>query len=490
MMSLLSSIVRVSATAVPAALIPVALLAQTLPDPAARRVAVERTLLPAVLIEGRPFMGWSIQERMERYRVPAVSVAVIRGGVIDWTAAYGVLGVSARQPVTTTTLFQAGSLSKPVAAAVALRLVESGVLSLDHDVNAELRSWRIPQNEYTAGRSVTLRALLSHTAGVTVSSFPGYVQGSQLPSLHQVMDGEAPATTPPIRIDRAPGSGLRYSGGGYQIVQQLTEDLLGKPFAQVADDLVLTPLRMQRSTFASIPPAGFGHDIAAGHRFDGIGVRGGWHLYPEQAAASLWSTPADLARFMIGVMKAYTGSDTRLMNMMLAGEMLTPVSGTMGLGFGVHGTGEALHVDHAGWNQGYRTYVLGYPVTGDGIVVMTNSDAGNELIAEIVRSVARVYRWPDFAPPTRPVAALDSATLNSYAGTFRVESNDLTISVVAVHDHLVVMTPRGSWYAFHPASRSEFFAIEDGGTLQFYGSAEGITALRLWGMTARRTASD
>ncbi len=172
--------------------------------------------------------------------------------------------------------FQAGSVSKAVAAFAALELVASGDLHLDEDVNERLVSWRLP-----GGDGVTLRRLLSHTAGLGVGFFPGYEGNAELPSLVQVLDDAPPATTGPVRVEAPPGAGFSYSGGGYVLVQVLLEDVCGMPFVDLARELVFEPLGMTRSTFEQ--------------------RLGAWHRYPEQAAAGLWTTAEDLARFVIAV---------------------------------------------------------------------------------------------------------------------------------------------------------------------------------------------
>jgi CubicO group peptidase (beta-lactamase class C family) len=463
-------------------------VAQTADDAAYRRQAVERSLVPAILVEGRA-TDWTIEQRMARYNVPGLSLALIRDGSIDWTAEYGSTGRTGSGPVTTSTLFQAASLSKPVAALVALKLVQDGRLSLDDDVDRYLRSWRIPENRFTAARPVTLRALLSHSAGVNVSGFPGYPQSETIPTLLQILEGSGPANSLPVRVDEVPGSGYRYSGGGYQIVQLIIEDVTSRPFDELARELVFAPLEMDRSTFAVTLSTADAHAAAAGHRYNGEPISGGWRSYPEQAAASLWSTADDLAKFAIGVIRAFRGADGAVLDAGLATEMVTRQAGDAGLGLGVHGQDAGLHFDHAGWTGGYRAYMIGYPVTGDGLVVMANGDGGNDLINEILRSVAHVYGWPDFRPTTRSVAAVPRSTLEAYSGRYYVDDYDLTITVIADEDHLLLSTPRGSRYTFYPASESDFFSIEDGSTLEIVRRGHEPDELRLWGMVARRSTS-
>src|SRR5262249_52896144 len=158
--------------------------------------------------------------RMAHYHVPGLSIACIHNGTVEWTQAFGVVRVGGA-PVTPDTLFQAGSISKSLTALAVLRLVEQGKLNLDTDVSQYLRSWKIPTNNFTKQKKVTLRELLSHTAGATIHGFHGYTAGQTVPTLVQVLNGEKPANSAPVTIDFVPGTNFRYAGGGYAIVQQI-----------------------------------------------------------------------------------------------------------------------------------------------------------------------------------------------------------------------------------------------------------------------------
>lgn len=454
-----------------------------------RQQAVEHRLLPAVIPTGHTTAPWHIPDRMRRYRVPGLSIAVIRNGRVDWTAAYGSTRADAAQPVTTSTVFQAASLSKAVAAVTALSLVRDGTLALDEDVTRRLRSWTLPSADSSATLAVTLRALLSHTAGVTVSGFPGYAVGVPRPTLPQLLRGVAPANSPPIRVERSWIGRYRYSGGGFQVAQLLMEDATGRAFQDLANERVFQPLGMQRSTFEVELPQPLAADVAMGHRHDGSAVPGGWHLYPEQAAASLWSTPSDLARFILGVASARAGEDEAVLSPSLAQQMLTLHGEAIGLGVGLHGEGDELHFDHAGWTRGFRSYFVAYPERGDGVVVMANGDEGHLLIQEVVRAVSAVYGWPHFKPAARDAVALEPSVLQKLAGTYHVQGADLTITVAARDDHLWLSTPRGSAFSFYPSSERSFFSPEDGSALEIVPDAEGRTTLRLWGMTAVESSS-
>lgn len=452
-----------------------------------KQEAVENGLLPAIVPAGRPLAAWSLEERMARYNVPGVSIALIDEGKIAWTKGYGVTRMHGTEPVSPSTLFQAASLVKIVTATGALRLVQEKGLSLDGDVNEFLRNWKVPANAYTEKTPVTLRGLLSHSAGVTVEGFPGYAHNAALPSLRQILDGVPPANSPPIRVDAIPGSIHRYSGGGYMIVQQLVEDQSKKAFSQWAHEKVLSPVGMVDSTFMQRLPDDRRVVAACGHGFDGMPVKYCGNIYPEISAAWLWSTPTDMAHLGIALSDSLRGRPDTILSQATARLMLTKGIGDMGLGSGVHGTGNGLHFDHAGWNRGFRAYMVVYPYLGKGAVVMANGNGGDTLIDEIVRSIAKTYQWPDFAPQRRTTAAIEPAELDNHTGEYEVREYGIVLSVTRKSDYLIVQTPRGSSWTFYPASDDEYFAIEDGSELTFTkaaGSEESV--LRVWGMTALR----
>jgi len=364
-----------------------------------RRQAVESSLLPDVVVIGRPVPSWKIRDRMEHHNVPGLSIAVINDGVIEWAAGYGVKQVRRSDSVTVSTLFQAASISKPVTAAAVLRLAERGVLDLDVDISEYLMSWRLPPNEHTAESPVTLRGLLAHHAGVSVHGFPGYVAGEDVPTAQNVLEGKG--NTDPVEVVSVPGEQDRYSGGGYVIAQVLLEDLTGERFPSVMEAEVLGPMGMSNSTYEQPLPERLAAVAAVGHDENGAPIQGRWRTYPELAAAGLWTTPMDLARFLLDLRAAYLGNTEAALEPATVRKMLSKYVGDRGLGFRVEGTGDGLIIYHGGGNRGYRSFSVLYPITGDGAVVMTNAEGGSELRMEVLRAVSRVYGWPDFHPDFR-----------------------------------------------------------------------------------------
>ncbi|HEY0095108.1 MAG TPA: serine hydrolase domain-containing protein, partial [Archangium sp.] len=283
------------------------------PAEAARVARVEAGLAP-VSLPGEEPLKLSLQRWMELYKIPGLSVAVFEKNTLVWAKTYGVKQAGGSEPVTLDTLFQAASISKPVTAMAALRYAEQGKWSLDANINDKLLSWKVPDNDFTKEQKVTLRRLLSHSAGLTVHGFPGYSVDAPRPTLQQILDGEKPANTAPVRVDIVPGTKTRYSGGGTTVVQQMMVDQLKKPFPQIMRETVLAPLGLKHSTYEQPPPPAFAARTAAGTYASGQSVEGRWHVYPEMAAAGLWTTPSDLSRIAIEVSKARAGTSKRVVS--------------------------------------------------------------------------------------------------------------------------------------------------------------------------------
>lgn len=359
---------------------------------------------------------------MAHHGVPGVSIAVIDEGRICWAGGAGVVDRQRGTVVDEHTLFQAASMSKPVAAAAVLRAVEEGHFDLDAPVNDRLTSWRIPDNDLTRRTPVTLRHILSHTGGLTVWGFGGYPQGASLPTLPEVLSGAPPANSPPVFVDTLPGTRERYSGGGTTIAQLALQEAFGQPYEEILRQLVLQPLGMQASTFAQPLPEALADRAAAGHDVDGHPIAGLWHVYPEQAAAGLWTTASDYARFLIGLQRAYRGEPGALLRPETAQDMATVPTGggSFGLGPKVIGRGRARRFQHGGSNAGYICGSSAFLDGSRGVVVLTNSDAGATLAEEIIIAVATVFGWPDYLRAPRPCRALTAADAGRYAGRYRL----------------------------------------------------------------------
>jgi len=358
--------------------------------------------------------GLDIAGLMRAHDIPGLSVAVIENYKVAWAKGYGVTAKGATRPVTDRTLFLAGSISKPVTAVGALALVEQGKLSLHEDVDQELRSWKVPPNPYTASHPVTLASLLDHTGGFTGGDFyPGYAGGDPIPTLEQILDGDKPAANDPVRVGFVPGSQWHYSGDGFLVIQQLMIDAAAKPFPELMDALVFKPAHLDSTTFEQPLGSDYASRAASGTLMDGDAVAGGWHVQPEMAAGGLWTTPTDLAKLAIDIALSTKGKSNEILSQRWAREMIAPhwrkgvidILGTtrspdeMGYGFFV---GDDRHrFGHIGGNVGYQASLVMFADTGDGIVVMTNSDVGLQAGNALIDKVASVYGW-DYVAPSPP----------------------------------------------------------------------------------------
>jgi CubicO group peptidase (beta-lactamase class C family) len=446
---------------------------------------IESGLLPVVRVHGREVAPVTIEQRLSQLGVPAVSVAVVRDGRIAWARAYGVADVASGTPATPETLFQAASMSKPVAAMGTLALVERGLLTLDEDVNRWLTRWRVPAHEWQAESPVTLRGLLSHSAGLTVHGFPGYAPGAEVPTVEQVLAGSPPANTRPVVVSSRPGSEWRYSGGGTTVAQLLVEEVAGVPFAEFMEATVLAPLGMTSSTYGQPLPGALTARAATGYRTGGDAVVGRFHTYPEMAAAGLWTTPTDLARWIVAVQRALGGAPG-VISPEMARAMVARQVGMHGLGPQLEGEGAELRFLHGGANEGFQGVFAGYAGRGDGVVVMTNSDAGGALASELVLAIGSAYGWPGIAPLEIVPVPVAAETLRAYEGRYGV-AGGLQLGVEAQEGSLVIITPDGARFEFVPVGPGRFQSASQGMEAAFERGEDGaVASLRVSGQRLPR----
>ncbi len=348
------------------------------------------------------FDALSLSDLMQRFRVPGVSIAVIRDGRIHWAKGYGVADVATGRAVDTGTVFQAASISKPVFAMVAVKLAQDNRISLDTDVNSMLKTWRVPESEHTREQKVTLRSLFSHTSGASDGfGFPGYNPDDPRPTLEQILNGEKPSNVGVVRFTRAPYLGFQYSGGGTTLAQLAVTDAMGRSTPDLARELLLGPLGMSRSSFEQPLSDALATNAAFAH--NGAGRRSGpaaWHVYPEQAAAGLWTTPSDLARVAMEVQRAIRGPTGAVLTQASAREMLSAAgAGGYAVGFSIAQRGQGWYFSHGGSNWGYQCLVVAHFRKGYGVAIMTNGDAGGALIGELEARVAAAYGWDTLDKP-------------------------------------------------------------------------------------------
>lgn len=360
-------------------------------------------------------VDFTLRDLMRQYRIPGISVAVVQNNQLAWSAGFGVVAPGSAMPVSPTTLFQAASISKPITAAGGLWLVEHGKLQLDRNVNLGLKGWQVPENAFTANEKVTLRRLMSHSAGLSVHGFGGYAKGTPLPTTVQTLDGTPPANNPAVRVIAVPGGECIYSGGGITVEMLLMQQASGQRFEDFMMQHVLKPAGMTSSTFQQDLPASMAHRAASGTHSDGTVVPGGWHIYPELAPDGLWTTPSDLARFGMELSLSRQGKANHILSQSMTQQMLTPQchdtpgdAGGIGLGFGVGYGGHPGRFRHTGGNDGFESFLMMDADAGWGIAFMGNSDSFHLLYPSLVDAVAKLQGW-DYA--TKPVSLNERLSL-------------------------------------------------------------------------------
>jgi CubicO group peptidase (beta-lactamase class C family) len=342
-----------------------------------------------------------MQQLLKQFSVPGVSIAIIKDSNVALAVAYGVADTETGVAVTTDTMFQAASISKVVAAMASLKAVQDGRFTLDQDINTILRSWKVPDGPFSRERPVTPRMLMSHTSGMgDAFGFPGYAPGASLPTIPQVLDGVPPSILRPVRLERPPMTAFEYSGGAVLIEQLALADVVGKPFDEIVQEWVLNPIGMTNSTYAQPLPVRLQKQSALAHDAKGARKDNPWHVYPEQAAAGLWTTPTDLAKFAIEVQQSLRGKSNRVLSAVTAREMVTPVGvGPFAVGFQIEKHGEGWYFMHGGSNWGFRADLTAHMAKGYGAVIMTNGDNGTALIRTLRTLIQQEYKWDALDAP-------------------------------------------------------------------------------------------
>ena len=453
--------------------------------------AQERTAAEyAAAIEGRQSSPGAdslglltLGELMERFHVPGVSVAVIRDFEIHWAKGYGTRDVETGAPVDTETVFQAASISKPVAAMAVLRAVQDGLFGLDDDINDVLTSWKLDGGDLTAERPVTPRSLTSHTSGLGDGfGFPGYDPADPLPTVVQILDGHELSNVGRVFMERPPMSLMEYSGGGVTVMQLALSDARGRPFADVLREDVLRPIGMTRSAYEQPISPERARNAARAHDREGRSRGARWHVYPELAAAGLWTTPSDLARFAIEVQRSARGESNRVLARATVQEMLSPVGvGDFAVGFTISKMGQGWYFSHGGSNWGFRALLMGHKVKGYGLAIMTNADQGGAVAAELSRRIQEVYEWDSVAEPAprgyrppveRTEIPVSEEVLRAYVGSYEL-SPDLSVVVTLEGGRLHVQPTGQSKLPLFAEAPDRFFLRAANVQVSFTRDASG-----------------
>jgi CubicO group peptidase (beta-lactamase class C family) len=416
--------------------------------------AIIHRLLPETHYKNKYGKEATLDERMKYYNTPGVSIAVINNFELEWARGFGLREAGNPEPVTETTLFQAGSISKPVFALAVMRLVQEGRLDLDRDVNDYLKSWKISSVSGWQPK-VTLRQLLSHSAGLTVHGFPGYETTDEIPTVVQILNGQHPANTTAAEVNLIPGLQYRYSGGGTTVAQQLVVDWLDQPFSEIISELLFKPLGLGNSTYEQPLPPQRQEFAATAHPWKGRPLQGKWHIYPEMAAAGLWTTPSDLARLGVELQLTLKNNSNGILSADTLKQMLTAqVEDHMGIGFHLEGEGESSRFGHSGWDEGFVARFVLSKQLGFGAVIMINSNEGNPMLKEIEQAIAREYGWPGYFPDKTNVN-VPRNILNEYAGDYKASSG-LQASVIQDGNDLSLRIQEQSPIRLSPESETKF----------------------------------
>ena len=421
---------------------------------------------------------------MDHYDVPGVSIAVIDNGEIKWAKGYGIANTIEGQEVLTKTLFQAGSISKPLAALSVLKLKEDGKIELDEDVNNYLIDWKIPENDFTKDEKVTLRRLLTHSAGMTVHGFPGYQQTDSFPSIEAVLNGKG--NTAAIYVDTIPGSLWRYSGGGYTVMEKLVEDISGLPFEEYMAKNILLPMGMENSTYEQPLPSNLHASASAAYDNKGELIEGLWHNYPEQAAAGLWTTPIDLAKYCIEIQKVLAGKADGILTQETVRMMLTKHKNDWGLGPSLTWDADSLRFQHGGKNAGFTNDMMAFAHRGNAIIIMTNADNGGKLIGEILRSVSQYYSWGISHPRMVDTVELPLERLSLLAGQYKLDFQvpgigDYLIGVELKNDMLYIADPNdNNTIRLAALNDSMFIDLEKGDEIKFHVPVDSVRIGLRW----------
>lgn len=442
---------------------------------------VENNLSGWVQIENNP-QRWTLEERMKFYHANGVSIAVIKDYKIEWAKGYGWADSLEQKPVTTKTLFQAGSNSKSINAVGVLNLVQEGKLNLNADINDYLKTWKFPYDSLSKGKKITIANLLSHTGGITVHGFAGYENGDKIPTITQILNGQKPANSEAIRSMYEPSLKYEYSGGGTTISQLIIEDVTGKPYDEYMWENVLKPLGMTNSSYTQLPLSVKQNLLATGYYNDGKAVKGKYHIYPEQAAAGLWTNPTDLAKYVIETQLSLQGKSQKVLSKEMTKVRLTPyIDDRAALGVFIINKNGVKNFEHGGVDEGFVSQYIGTLEGGNGVVVMTNT-YNTALFDEIIRSVSLTYDWKNaYTPDIKKEIHMKGEDLQPYLGKYG--SGDFIWSIIKKENDIYLSINDNQYWGtcmwkIHFTNENNFFITEKNSEFLFVRDTLGkITAL-------------
>lgn len=440
---------------------------------------IENNLVQTIQIKGDPVEKLTIVDQMQAYNVPGLSIAVIKDGKVRWAKGYGIKDADKGNPVDENTLFQAASISKPITALAILKLAQDQMLDLDANVNLYLKDWQLEENEFTTTAKVTLRRIITHTAGLNGHGFDGYRQAEEIPTTIQILNGEASSRR--LAVENTPGEAWRYSGLGYVILQKVVEDVTGIPFVDFMRTEVLAPLGMHQSTYAHQIHTDWDLNISSAHDLEGAVIEGRWHNYPEMGPGGLWTTPSDFAQYCISIQNILSGKSSSFLTQETVESIFTKTHHDWGLGVLIEGEDETLRFTHDGHNMGYITEFFAFANKGEGIIILTNGAYGRSLIQEILRSASNYYDWNTHNPRIISQLKISPKELQKFVGEYRwLERPNYIAEVILEEGQLRFIASGFPNDNLTPFGELDFIDVVTEVELQFQASAEGEIEGVLW----------
>lgn len=450
-----------------------------------RKAQLETEIREKVTFLGESENFSSIEDKMLAYNIPALSLAVINQGEIEWADVYQNTNFSDEQKLSSSSIFQAASLSKPVTFLAALRMHSAGEIDLDKNIEDYLKDFELPQGKQTAENPVTFRNLFAHTSGITPGGYQGYAKDLVVPSDIDILRGTEGVNSPAINVITLPNETLAYSGGAYTLAELALQDIYNDEFSNIMEKWILEPAGMKHSEFTQPLPASKANQVAKGYVQSGDVLDGGWRNHPEQAAAGLWSNATDMAKFLIEIYNAYQGKKSIFSQSDIKSILSQERDGQV-YGFILNRSGDDVSITHYGGNAGYRTGMTIDLTSGNGLVYLINSDNGGALGNELFLSASQVYNWHQFKQTSVSRKQVPPNELKQLSGEYKW-NNQLNLSVKYDESNNLIslIFPNGDAYKLTPVVGDELnFIHPNTGVEVTFLMEDDFKSFTLYGQTA------
>lgn len=450
-----------------------------------RKVQLENGIRGQVRFLGESENLSTIENKMSAYNIPALSLAVISQGKIEWADIYQNANFTEEQKLDCSSIFQAASLSKPVTFMAAVRMHAAGEIDLDKNIQNYLKDFVLPQGKQTAENPVTFRNIFSHTSGIISGGYQGYAKELPLPSDLDILRGSAGVNSPAINVITPPNETIAYSGGAYTLAELALQDIYIDEFSSIMKKWILEPAGMNHSEFTQPLPVSKSNQVAKGYTQSGIVLDGGWRNYPQQAAAGLWSNSIDMAKFLIEIYKAYQGKSSIFSQSDIKSIISHERDGHV-YGFILNRSGDDISITHYGGNEGYRTGMTISLTSGNGLVYLINSDNGGALGNELLLSTSQVYSWQHFKQTNVHSTEVGSEVLKELTGEYKWNDQiDLSIKFDDNNNLISLYFPNGDEYKLTPIRGDELdFIHPNTGVKVSFIKNDNLRSFTLYGQTA------